>query len=153
MIETEKLGKFQQFIGYKFNEISLLKKTLTTKAYGNQNHTPHFEGMDTVGDMLLDFILLLDKYNQGERNREKLDSARDTGMNDHLTQIGIQEFRLDDFIICLPHELNGLEATTIPADILEALLFSVFIDSKGDISIVKSVVVDKIMRAFNRMKM
>ena len=48
MIETEKLDKFQQFIGYKFNEISLLEKTLTTKAFGNQNHTPHFEGMDNA---------------------------------------------------------------------------------------------------------
>jgi len=151
MIKTEKLDKFQQFIGYNFNEISLLKKTLTTKAYGNQNNMPHFEGMDTVGDKLLDFILILDKYNQGEHNRERLNSARETGMNDNLTQIGIQEFRLDEFMICLPHELKGLEVTTIPADILEALIFSVFVDSNGDINTVKSVVIDRIMSAFNRM--
>ena len=113
MSRTEKLEKFQEFIKYKFNEISLLKKTLTTKAYGNQNNTPHFEGMDTVGDKLLDFILIAEKFNQGERIRERLNNARNTGMNIFLTRIGIQDFRLGEFIIGLPNELKHLELCSL----------------------------------------
>ena len=124
---------------------------MTTKAYGNQNKTPHFEGIDTVGDKLLDFILIAEKFNQGERNRERLNNARNTGINVFLTRIGIQDFRLNEFIIGLPKELKKLEKTNIPADILEALIFSVYIDSNGNINTVKSVVVNKIMSAFNRM--
>ena len=150
MIETEKIEKFQEFIKYEFKEISLLKKTLTTKGYGNQNNTPHFEGMDTVGDKLLDFILIAEKFNQGERNRERLNKARIAGMNLFLTRIGIKDFRLGEFIIGLPNELKNLEGTDIPADILEALIYSVYIDSNGDINTVKSVIANKIMSAFNR---
>ena len=86
-----KLKEFQDFIGYEFEDISLLKRALTTKMYGNQNHIQHFEGMDTVGDALLKFILILDKHNQGECNRELLNAERRHAENDNLTPIGIEK--------------------------------------------------------------
>ena len=52
MDNNEKVEKFQEHIGYKFNDPSLLQEALTTKKYGNSHRgVTSFEGLDIVGNI------------------------------------------------------------------------------------------------------
>lgn len=69
---NELLQEFQELIEYKFTNESLLREALITKQRGNQTGEPQFEGLDTLGDALLKFILIINMIDHGVRDREKL---------------------------------------------------------------------------------
>jgi len=136
------LEEFQTVIEYKFNDISLLKQSLTTKNRGYQNREPDFKGLDTLGDKLLDFLLVLKTFDKGDRSPHFLNSARDAARNKILSDIALDVFHLEKYIFKFGDE--DIVGTVTPASILEALIAAVFLDCGRDYKIVEGKIITRI---------
>lgn len=133
---------FQETIEYKFVNEALLREALTTKQRGNQTGEPQFEGLDTLGDALLKFILILNMIDQGVRDREKLgETIKWVGDNIILRRIAKKFFNLEKYIIKLPSE--HISDTKILTDIFEALIAAVYLDADRDYRVVGKHIINK----------
>ena len=142
------LQEFQELIEYKFTNEALLREALTTKQRGNQTGEPHFEGLDTLGDALLKFIIILNMIDHGVRDREKLgETIKWVGNNFILQRIAKKFFNLDKYIIKLPSE--NISDTKILADIFEALIAAVYLDADRDYRVVGKHIINKFSGKLN----
>jgi ribonuclease-3 len=67
--------ELQKFIGYPFKDPEILEEARTRKAYRNENPSRTKECMDplaTLGDAILDAIVIFNLYEEGERRKGKL---------------------------------------------------------------------------------
>jgi dsRNA-specific ribonuclease len=140
---------FEKFIGYKFQDLSLLAEALTTPQLGNELgeiYMDYDKRLETLGDAVLKTILILKINKEFEKtgdlkllpNISKIKQAIEN--NKAFVSIGEEHFQLAKYI-CKAHQ--DIKGTKIIADVLEAVSGAIFLDCGMDLSIVEKVIVDK----------
>ena len=99
MTEEIRLNIVQEKLGYRYNDVSLLKLALTHKSYayekGNASNNEYNERIEYLGDAILEHIisemLYLDKkiYSEGEMTKKRAAIVCETSLSMALKQTGI----------------------------------------------------------------
>ncbi|VFP83655.1 ribonuclease III [Buchnera aphidicola] len=122
------MNKLQQFIGYTFTNVSLLKHALTHRSASTQ----HNERLEFLGDSILSFIIAkalyhhFPKVNEGGMSRMRATLVR----GNTLAEIA-SEFSLGSYLK-LGHgekKSGGFKRESILANAIEAVIASIFLDS------------------------
>ncbi|MEJ2249342.1 MAG: ribonuclease III domain-containing protein [Candidatus Lokiarchaeota archaeon] len=139
---SERLIEFQELIGYYFNDISLLKQSLTTPRFGNEMNIPDYEILETIGDVVLKLILVMKKYKEGINDPGDLTKVKQQIENDKtFRKIAVNYFNLEKYIF--KSQTQKIHGTRIFADIFEAICGAVYLDSNQDLKVVENKIVDK----------
>ena len=111
-------------LGYKFQDLALLRTALTHKSFSSE----HNERLEFLGDALLNLYVTEYLYNRFDSLDEgKLTQFKATIVSrENLTEIA-QSIGLPNFILTGKGE--RLEGNSIPGNTVEALIGAVFLDS------------------------
>lgn len=149
MTEEMRLNIVQEKLGYKYNDLSLLKLALTHKSYayenGSINNNDYNERIEYLGDAILEHVisetLYLDKkiYSEGEMTKKRAAIVCETSLSLALRKTGI-----DEYIYLGKCELQSVikKKDAIIADCFEAILGSIYLD--GGYEKAKEFVLDKL---------
>lgn len=126
------LDELEKNIGYKFNNIDLLKNALTHTSYAYENNVASNEKLEFLGDSILEF--LSSKYIYG--NYPKLKEGEMTKVRatvvceDSLHKIA-QKHNFSDFLYLGKSEMKhgGNKKPAIMADSVEAVIAAMYFDS------------------------
>ncbi|MGH1485885.1 MAG: ribonuclease III [Cellvibrionaceae bacterium] len=120
--------RLQRQLGYDFSDLSLLKLALTHRSYGSNNN----ERLEFLGDALLNSTIAQCLFNQFPDEKEGVLSRLRASLvkGDTLADIA-REFSLSDYLIMGEGELKsgGFRRDSILADVVEAIIGAIFIDS------------------------
>jgi ribonuclease-3 len=137
----EKLTKFQDFISYQFKDPFLLFQALTTPQYGNQNHIPHYEILESLGDAVIKLIFSLKLYNEGLDDPGVFTKTKQR-LEDNQTLIKVaKEMELGKYVFL--SNKQKLEGTAILADVFEAICGAIYLDSNNDLKLVEQKILNK----------
>ena len=148
MLKDSQLKKIQKKIGYTFNNPTLLRQAFMRKSYAVKHCKKDGEVLEFFGDRILDFAVMRDFFEQYGRinNKGEFSSAQTVGelckmdielvKNAHLAE-KIQMLGLTKFIaVGSNSEKYSLKTK---ADIFEAILDAVAVDSDWNLSKIQSV--------------
>ena len=129
------LDELEKNIGYKFNNIDLLKNALTHTSYAYENNVASNEKLEFIGDSILEF--LSSKYIYG--NYPKLKEGEMTKVRatvvceDSLYKIA-KKHNFSDFLYLGKSEMKheGNRKPAIMADSVEAVIAAMYFDSGLD---------------------
>ena len=51
------MENFQNALGYRFKDLSLIETALTHPSYGGDYHVPHYQRMEFLGDAVLELAV------------------------------------------------------------------------------------------------
>lgn len=119
-------------IGYKFNNINLLKKALTHTSYANENHIESNEKLEFLGDSILEFISSKYIYNnysflkEGEMTKVRADVVCEKSLH----KVALKH-NFSDFLYLGKSQIMSGETTrpAILADSVEAVIAAIYFDS------------------------
>lgn len=128
------LKEFEEIIGYKFTDSSLLKTALTHSSFANENRTrkvAYNERLEFLGDSVLSLIVsnyLFENYKQLPEGA--LTKARATIVCERSLQACATEIELGKFLILGKGEelSGGRTRASILADAFEALIAAIYLD-------------------------
>ena len=126
------LLKLEESIGYKFNNINLLKKALTHTSYANENHIESNEKLEFLGDSILEFIsskYIYNKYSflkEGEMTKVRADVVCEKSLH----KVALKH-NFSDFLYLGKSQIMSGETTrpAIMADSVEAVIAAIYFDS------------------------
>ena len=122
--------ELEKIIGYKFNDIKLLKESLTHSSFKNQNNTNQ-ERLEFLGDRVLGLVIseylftnfineregfLTNKYRYLVENKKCADIAKNIGIINFLILGNSEKKRIEEL------------SDSVLADTVEAIIGAVFID-------------------------
>jgi ribonuclease-3 len=121
------LNRLQELIGYRFENVDLLREALTHRSFGQ----PHNERLEFLGDSILNCVVsgeLFSRYRdlkEGELSRLRAHHVR----QESLYRVA-RELDLGSFLLLGEGELKsgGVTRPSMLADAFEALLGAVYLD-------------------------
>jgi ribonuclease-3 len=126
--------EFQKYIGYEFNDPDILKEAQTRRAFNNEK--PDAEYMDalaTLGDAVLDTVVIFRLYENGEREKGKLTQKKELNVKREKTRKFAKDNNLGQYI----HWGKGESADETCKDsaraldtVTEALIGAVYLDAE-----------------------
>lgn len=130
----ESLHIFQQDIGHKFKNQTLLKKALTHSSYANEHHMEKHdnnERLEFLGDAVLELVssdLLFHRF-PGKQEGE-LSKLRASLVCEPSLAYSARELNLGEFLLLGKGEeaTGGRERDSILSDALEAVIGSIYLD-------------------------
>ena len=137
----DRIIQFQKFIKYRFNNENLLIQALTTPQFGNENNSPSYEYLETLGDAVIKLIFILKMKQLGIEDPGEITKLKASLENDEtLRKIAINN-DLRQFIF--KSEKQKVEGTRILADVFEAICGAIFLDSNYDIKLVDDIIINR----------
>ena len=136
------LSKIQEYLGYKFNNLTFLQTALTHRSYSAEKNLDYCnERMEFLGDSILSAVVseyLYRKY--FDDNEGKLSQIKSQMVSAKNLSIWAKKVKLDDFVlVSFSEEANGArERETLLCDSFEAVIGAVYLDS--DFLTVKSFI-------------
>ena len=121
------LDRLERKIGYRFNDIALLKQALTHRSAATQ----HNERLEFLGDSILNFTIAEALYHQFPRcNEGELSRMRATLVREPTLAILARQFELGDYMSLGSGELKsgGFRRESILADCVEAIIGAMSLD-------------------------
>ena len=126
------LSKLEENIGYKFNDINLLKKALTHTSYANEHHIESNEKLEFLGDSILEFVSSKYIYNnygflkEGEMTKVRADVVCEKS----LYKVALRH-NFSDFLYLEKSQImsGDTKRPAILADSVEAVIAAIFFDS------------------------
>lgn len=126
------LEEFEKSIGYKFNNIELLKKALTHTSYAHEKKIESNEKLEFLGDSILEFITSKYLYNNYKNLREgEMTKIRSSVVCEASLHNIAEKYEIINYIY-----LGRSEKTSNPnhkiallADSVEALIAAICLDS------------------------
>jgi len=143
-IKMNKVYKFQKYIDYEFKNPDLLFQALTTPQYGNENNVPHYEILETLGDVVIKLIFSLKLYNSGEQDPGELTKTKQCLENNQTFLKVAKDMKLENYIYS--SKSQKIKGTSILADIFEAICGAIYIDSDNNIQIVEKQIIDRFIQ-------
>ncbi len=125
------LDKLERRLGYTFTNPDLAVLALTHRSYGGKNN----ERLEFLGDSIVNFLIAEDLYQRFPQAREgELSRLRALIVRGRTLAELAREFELGDFLLLGSGELKsgGFRRESILADVVEALLGAMFLDSNMD---------------------
>lgn len=154
MIGNERLELVEKKLGYKYNDIKLLRLALTHKSYAYENvnlnevtNDDYNERIEFLGDAILEHIVSdmlytnAKVFSEGEMTKKRAAMVCETSLCEALKSTGIH-----NYIYLGKCELNGSveKKDAIIADCFEAILGSIYLD--GGYEKAKDFVYDKLKK-------
>ncbi|CAM3581533.1 ribonuclease III [Parendozoicomonas haliclonae] len=125
------LDKLERRLGYTFKNPDLAVLALTHRSYGGKNN----ERLEFLGDSIVNFLIAEDLYQRFPEAREgQLSRLRALMVRGRTLAELAREFELGDFLLLGSGELKsgGFRRESILADVVEALLGAIYLDSGMD---------------------
>ena len=140
VIDKDKLRKFQDFIGYEFNNEELLEQALTTPQLANLIGQPSYDFLETLGDAVIKIIFVLKLYQFGIESSGEITKIKASLESDKALKKVANKIKLVDFIF--KTEKQRIKGTRILADVFEAICGALFLDSDYNLSLVEQKLID-----------
>ncbi len=144
----------EKIVGYTYSDKEILKKALTHSSYSNEKKSKNKKGecnerLEFLGDSILSVVVSEYLFSRYVDNQEgDLSKIRSSVVCEKALAKYAAEINLGDYLY-LGHgeEMNnGRRRPSITADAFEALLASMYLDSKGDLDVIRSFVLGFIKR-------
>lgn len=126
------MQRLMQDISYQFKDINLLKTAFTHSSYANENKTNSYERLEFLGDSILSFIVSTQLYSsdsnipEGEMSKLRAAIVCEKSLDECAKRLNFGEY----LILSKGEELTGgRNRASILADVFEALLAAIYIDS------------------------
>lgn len=136
MNENASWENIQHIIGYEFQDPKILEAALTRHAFLNENHSDLENLMDplaTLGDAILDAVVLYKSYNDGNKQKGSLTSEKISKVNrEHIRPVA-EKHQLQKYVQWGKGEKQDKiwdKGTTALDTVFEALIGGVFLDSQ-----------------------
>jgi ribonuclease-3 len=142
----EKVRKFQEFIGYNFNNEQLIAEALTTPRLGNELGKPDYQFLETLGDAVIKIIFILKLYHQGIKDPGKITKIKASLESDKTLRSVANRMNLKEFIF--KTEKQPVKGTRILADVFEAISGAIFFDSNYDFNLVEEKMINPFYEDF-----
>jgi ribonuclease-3 len=126
------IESFQERLGYRFQDQSLLRRALTHPSYANEKGELDNQRLEFLGDAVLDLIasrMLFDSY--GQANEGELSRRRAAMVNEEaLAAIGLR-LNIGDFLRLGKSEMGsgGRSKPSVLADAVEAVAGAIYCES------------------------
>lgn len=129
------IEKLEESIGYKFNNIKLLKTALTHTSYAHEKKIESNEKLEFLGDSILEFIISKYLYANYKKLREgEMTKIRSSVVCEESLYNIAEKHNIIDFLYLGRSEktssLNHKRA--LLADSIEALIAAIYLDSNLD---------------------
>mgnify|MGYP003296401161 CR=1 FL=1 len=128
----EDLAKFEEIIGYKFKDISLLKQALSHSSYANERKQPNGsnERLEFLGDSVLSIVVSDFLYKNLNVAEGELTKMRASLVCEKSLHVFARQIELGKFLCLGKGEENtgGRERPSILADAFEALIAAIYLD-------------------------
>ena len=125
------LEKLQENIGYKFNNINLLKNALTHTSYAYEHNIESNEKLEFLGDSILEFVSSEYMYNKYLNLREgEMTKVRATVVCEKSLYKVAKLHNFSDFLYLGRSEVmtGGNKRPAILADSVEAVIAAIYLD-------------------------
>ncbi len=127
------IGKFEEIIGYKFRDRSLIEHALTHSSYANEKKLPggSNERLEFLGDSVLSIVVSEYLYTHLSHIAEgELTKLRASLVCEKSLHIFAQKIQLGEFLKLGKGEENtgGRERPSILADAFEAVIAAIYLD-------------------------
>ncbi|MBE6862286.1 MAG: ribonuclease III [Ruminococcus sp.] len=127
------IGKFEEIIGYKFRDRSLIEHALTHSSYANEKKIPggSNERLEFLGDSVLSIVVSEYLYTHLSHIAEgELTKMRASLVCEKSLHIFAQKIQLGEFLRLGKGEENtgGRERPSILADAFEAVIAAIYLD-------------------------
>ncbi|HAN44023.1 MAG TPA: ribonuclease III [Ruminococcaceae bacterium] len=126
------LSAFEKTIGYKFNNISLLKTAVTHSSYANElkSPVPYNERLEFLGDSVLSIIVSDYLFNNFRLAEGDLTKLRASIVCEKSLYAYAQKINLGSYIMLGRGEeqTGGRERPSILADAVEAVIAAIYLD-------------------------
>ena len=133
-MESRSYSTLQQRIGYKFNDLNLLKNALTHSSYANEAGLPfskNNERLEFIGDAYLDAFIgialfsLMPKVREGVLSKRRSEIVCEKTLVQVASEIGLGEY----ILLGKGEEIGkGRRKPSILADSLEAVIGAIVLD-------------------------
>lgn len=126
------LTEFEESIGYKFNNIELLKRALTHTSYAHEKKIESNEKLEFLGDSILEFISSKYLYTNYKNLREgEMTKIRSSVVCEaSLYNVAEKHSIIDYIYLGRSEKTNNLNhKTALLADSVEALIAAIYLDS------------------------
>lgn len=125
---------FQKIIGYTFTDPDILKEAQTRRAFNNENSEADFmDALATLGDAILDAVVICRLYEKGERAKGKLTQKKELAVKRENTRKFAKDHNLGHYI----HWGKGEAADETCKDsaraldtVTEAIIGAVYLDAE-----------------------
>ena len=128
----EDLERFEEIIGYKFNDIQLLKQALSHSSYANEKKRPNGsnERLEFLGDSVLSIVVSDFLYKNLNVAEGELTKMRASLVCEKSLHIFAKQIELGKFLRLGKGEENtgGRERPSILADAFEAVIAAIYLD-------------------------
>ena len=128
----KRFGNLEQRLGYKFNAYEDIERALTHSSVRKKSDDSfHYERLEFLGDRVLGLIVADMLFaNYSEANEGELSLRLNSLVNGQTLAVISDELRLHEFIRTGGDlkELTGKRMKNVRADVLEAVIASVFLD-------------------------
>lgn len=133
--EKKKLKTFQHKVGYRFKDLSLLKRALTHKSYANEYRLPYTEQNERtefLGDAVLELAisdLIMNSFQDSTEG--DLSKLRAAVVNEQQLAELARQINLGDYLYLGKGEdqCQGREKDSLLSDAFEAVLGAIYLDS------------------------
>lgn len=128
-------------INVKYNDIEIFKNAFTHTSYANEHHLESNERLEFIGDAILDFLVgeyIYETYKdmpEGEMTKTRAVYVCAEANNNYALKLGLDKLLL---LGKGEEEQGGRSRLNILADLFEAFLGAIYLDSK-DINAVKKI--------------
>lgn len=131
------MNKFEQLIGYKFNNLNLLERALTHSSYNKEKNTKHQdnERLEFLGDAFFDAIVSAELFKMMKGVTEgKLTKTRALVVCENSLAKSARKLGLGQYIYIGHGEEvgGGREKDSILADAMEAVIGAIYLDGGFD---------------------
>ena len=139
------LNELEDALGYKFNDIELLKTALTHSSYANENSLECNERMEFLGDAVLELCMSKYLYNSLDLDEGVLTKTRAKAVCEEALNIYAKKIDLPKYLFLGNGEelTGGRKRPAIIADAYEAVLGAIFLD--GGFTVSNEAVVKNIL--------
>ncbi|MBQ9124878.1 MAG: ribonuclease III [Acholeplasmatales bacterium] len=124
------LNELEEALGYKFNDIELLRIALTHSSYANENSLECNERMEFLGDAVLELCMSKYLYNSLDLDEGVLTKTRAKAVCEEALNIYAKKIDLPKYLFLGNGEelTGGRKRPAIIADAYEAVLGAIFLD-------------------------
>lgn len=141
IINTNELSELENQIGYHFKNIKYLIQALTHKSYAHEHKQQNNERLEFLGDAILQFVIsdcLVQNYPElpeGMLSKFRAVLVSENGLSKLAKKINIGKYL---FIGKGEEITGGREKNSILSDAIEALISSIYWDSRSEHQISKT---------------
>lgn len=148
MFSDKYLIQLQENISYRFSDIFLLEKALTTagaegdKESQNSEERDRYDGnrkLANIGDKLLQLVVMVNVFSEGDKRRSDASDAVLSAADKDILEARAKDFEIDKHMKLNPR-LRGRPTKTTLSTAVNAIIGAAWQDSQEDMDTARSVI-------------